>query len=412
MTRATALLEKHRRISEIVCCPQCRGPLHYAEATMLDDLPLSGTATCRQCGDVGCVANLKFILTPDDLPPVCGQSATLSGAVSLRTLPLGPEQFQPPEDWRFEPGQVWSDTPGARFVLECCGPGVSLVFLKHPWSGIARIMLDGREVATVDLFEKHGSMKLWYPIHLPGRRHRIEVEVTGTRNPGSSAAQVYLLGTAHLDLLPGVDTAIEYDSRNNGNPNPARFAELLEAAPADGLVLDCGSGDRSHPDTRVVSFEYSRFQAPDIFGDGHALPFREASFDLILSQAVFEHLYDPFLAASEIYRVLKPGGTVYVESAFMQPLHAVPYHFFNTTGWGLEHLFRNFKVEEVRHEGKLAQTLAWFYGITALRAKGHGTKVDQLLSLAGELDPHITEQELRQFSSYVTLLAKRPSGNR
>jgi SAM-dependent methyltransferase len=42
--------------------------------------------------------------------------------------------------------------------------------------------------------------------------------------------------------------------------------------------------------------------------DAHALPFEDGSFDLCISNAVFEHLHDPALAAHEIARVLDKDG--------------------------------------------------------------------------------------------------------
>ncbi|MBX2944887.1 MAG: methyltransferase domain-containing protein [Cyclobacteriaceae bacterium] len=43
------------------------------------------------------------------------------------------------------------------------------------------------------------------------------------------------------------------------------------------------------------------------------LPFPDQSFDLVHSNHVFEHLADPMAAAKEAYRVLKPGGIVFIE---------------------------------------------------------------------------------------------------
>lgn len=40
------------------------------------------------------------------------------------------------------------------------------------------------------------------------------------------------------------------------------------------------------------------------------LPFADNRFDLILSWAVFEHIEDPLFVASELIRVLKPGGWI------------------------------------------------------------------------------------------------------
>src|SRR5258705_13675407 len=43
--------------------------------------------------------------------------------------------------------------------------------------------------------------------------------------------------------------------------------------------------------------------------DGHDLPFPDNTFQTVVSIAVFEHLYNPFRAAQEVFRVLKSGGT-------------------------------------------------------------------------------------------------------
>jgi ubiquinone/menaquinone biosynthesis C-methylase UbiE len=136
----------------------------------------------------------------------------------------------------------------------------------------------------------------------------------------------------------------------------------LANLPANALLLDCGCGDRYFGDARVINFEYLPFELPDIFGDGHALPFKDATFDAVFSQAVIEHMRDPFLAAREIARVLKPGGLVYAESAFMQPLHAVPYHFFNTTPWGIEELFLSAGMLPFITEwfGALSGSVRWY----------------------------------------------------
>jgi len=46
----------------------------------------------------------------------------------------------------------------------------------------------------------------------------------------------------------------------------------------------------------------------------YRLPFDTASFDLIFSHALMEHLEDPALALAEIQRVLRPGGTLVLAS--------------------------------------------------------------------------------------------------
>jgi len=43
-------------------------------------------------------------------------------------------------------------------------------------------------------------------------------------------------------------------------------------------------------------------------GDVHKLPFRDALFDAVIAWDVIEHTVAPFIALSEIYRVLRPKG--------------------------------------------------------------------------------------------------------
>ncbi len=49
-------------------------------------------------------------------------------------------------------------------------------------------------------------------------------------------------------------------------------------------------------------------------GSIYALPFADASFDAVFAHALFEHLAEPPKAASEIRRVLRPGGFFGVRS--------------------------------------------------------------------------------------------------
>lgn len=48
-------------------------------------------------------------------------------------------------------------------------------------------------------------------------------------------------------------------------------------------------------------------------GIAESLPFPDNSFDLIHTSHVFEHLEDPLKAGKEAYRVLKPGGLIFIE---------------------------------------------------------------------------------------------------
>jgi SAM-dependent methyltransferase len=103
-------------------------------------------------------------------------------------------------------------------------------------------------------------------------------------------------------------------------------------------VLSIGGGPtRDHP--KIINLNIFAFENVDIVGDAHRLPIASSSIDGAHCEAVFEHFEDPDIAASELYRVLKPGGIGYVCTPFIQPFHGYPSHFQNFTHLGHRRLF-------------------------------------------------------------------------
>lgn len=111
-----------------------------------------------------------------------------------------------------------------------------------------------------------------------------------------------------------------------------------------GLVLDfgCGNLDDKLVYDNVIRLDVVDYKNVNVVVTTDDLPFQDNYFDAVVSQSVFEHVKRPWLIADELYRVLKPGGILYVETAFMQPLHADPHHFFNMTISGLRTVFERF----------------------------------------------------------------------
>lgn len=109
------------------------------------------------------------------------------------------------------------------------------------------------------------------------------------------------------------------------------------AAGGGGVMLDLGCGEAHLGELcRATNLEYVGMDyaspAADLLGDAHALPFRDDSFDFILSVAVLEHLRHPWLAAREALRVLKPGGRFVGTVAFLEGFHMDSYYHHSHLG--------------------------------------------------------------------------------
>jgi SAM-dependent methyltransferase len=61
--------------------------------------------------------------------------------------------------------------------------------------------------------------------------------------------------------------------------------------------------------------------------------------DCVYSHDVFEHLNQPFDAAKEMFRMLRPGGLVFVDTLFAWREHGIPHDYFRYTIDGLVSVF-------------------------------------------------------------------------
>ena len=134
------------------------------------------------------------------------------------------------------------------------------------------------------------------------------------------------------------------------------------------IVLNIGAGYRTNKDRyfsleNVINTEIFAYPTTDVLCNGDKLPFKDNSFDVVLSLAVLEHVKNPWIHAQEIIRVLKPGGIIYADVPFLQPYHGYPHHYYNMTTAGLRNLFDK-KIQIIKHEvenwQKPIYTLTWF----------------------------------------------------
>jgi SAM-dependent methyltransferase len=110
------------------------------------------------------------------------------------------------------------------------------------------------------------------------------------------------------------------------------FACNVVAAPGAKVLSISGSYELANlacPDPVVLDAAYPEFNIM-------SLPFPDETFDLVVSDQVFEHIEgDPFLAMNETFRVLKPGGCVVHTTCLLVQIHGYPSDFWRFTPDGL-----------------------------------------------------------------------------
>lgn len=107
-------------------------------------------------------------------------------------------------------------------------------------------------------------------------------------------------------------------------------------------------------------FDKSAKDTHDFVCDLSAIPKEDGSYDAILCTQVLEHVNNPQQVIHEFFRILKPGGKLFLTAPQGWGLHGEPYHFFNFTKYGLEYLFRQsgFEVGFIRARGGIFWYLA------------------------------------------------------
>lgn len=95
------------------------------------------------------------------------------------------------------------------------------------------------------------------------------------------------------------------------------------------------------PDCKFVMSDFQDGLDVDVLADAHTLTqtFEPESFDALIACSVFEHIQRPWIAATEIAKILKPGGKAYIQTHQTFPLHAYPYDYWRYTKEAMETIF-------------------------------------------------------------------------
>jgi len=200
---------------------------------------------------------------------------------------------------------------------------------------------------------------------------------------------------------------------NLGRKNFTFLEELLVREKGNGArVLVVGGSIVGDGMDKFVESKQLWFVESDVsFGprtqiifDGHAIPYRDGSFDCVIVQAVLEHVLDPIQCVKEIHRVLSPGGVVYAETPFMQQVHGGPYDFTRFSRSGHRRLFRNFTEVKAGMTAGTGTSLAWSYQYFLLALFGHGNALRSVVKAFARFTGF-----WMKYLDYITGLNKRES---
>lgn len=132
-----------------------------------------------------------------------------------------------------------------------------------------------------------------------------------------------------------------------------------------GRMLDIGAGEVDRyacffKFTERVTTDIQQGDNVDVVASADKLPFDDASFDSVVCTQVLEHVPEPQLVVSEMYRILKHGGIVLATIPQTTPLHEEPHDYYRYTRYGIEHLFTHagFEISHIDQEAGYHALLA------------------------------------------------------
>ncbi|OGZ08786.1 MAG: hypothetical protein A3D65_03240 [Candidatus Lloydbacteria bacterium RIFCSPHIGHO2_02_FULL_50_13] len=126
-----------------------------------------------------------------------------------------------------------------------------------------------------------------------------------------------------------------------------RINDLFGDASDDKVILNLGSGTyRIHPE--IINVDLFPFKEVDLVADICDMPLKDASVDGIVCEDVLEHIAEAPRLLKEMSRILKPDGTLILNTPFLYPYHSSPDDFFRWTKNGLEHALKenDFRIKE------------------------------------------------------------------
>ncbi|HUJ63940.1 MAG TPA: glycosyltransferase, partial [Acidimicrobiales bacterium] len=400
--------ERQRRLLEVLRCPRCGAVVQvHSQLSSSDGRIKTGSVTCPACEvTIAAIRSFQLVLAEGMPEAPAGESGRVVAEVGeYRLRPMdGPLSGA---GWDAHPDCWTGPKVGGTLVIRAPCTDIRVRLVNHTAGGSLRIEVDGSVVDTIDTRAGPGSVSRIVDVatDLEMAAHEVVFTVTDLEPNGHVIIQeLVLLGPRQ----PGSSFTAPMPFAR-ANPHSDRILDLLLQCDRSQLILECGGGDRRVDRPNHINLEFLPYEGADLRGaDIHRLPFGDDAFDIVLSQAVLEHVAHPEKAAQEMIRVCKPGGLILSEVAFMQPLHGVPYHFYNMTQWGVEELFSDAcAIEESDWFGELSFTLNWLLDASGITTSIDPDEREDWRERFSKLDQMIDHDALKAVASGIWVVARK-----
>jgi len=159
------------------------------------------------------------------------------------------------------------------------------------------------------------------------------------------------------------------------------FEQLSKLAKKRAIILVVGGSSigegaekiyqlKAEKDCILYSIDIIDTEMVDCIADAHNIPLTTSSVDIVVLQAVLEHVIDPARVIAEVKRVLRDDGLIYSETPFLQPVHEGAYDFQRYTRSGHRYLLRNFDELASGRTGGPTEALLYIVSITINKMVG------------------------------------------
>jgi ubiquinone/menaquinone biosynthesis C-methylase UbiE len=165
--------------------------------------------------------------------------------------------------------------------------------------------------------------------------------------------------------------------RDLGRWYVTRFVEKVAASlPPGTKLLDAGAGEGvyrkcfAHCEYRAIDLAVGEpkwnYGHLNYVGPLHDMPIESELFDAVICTQVLEHLEWPRESVKEMFRVLKPGGRLFMTVPMAHGEHQIPYDFFRYTSFGLRSICQHAGFSQIDIKPFGGFCVRWAYELPLL----------------------------------------------